>query len=203
MKAVASALGILAAGCAHGGPARNGPVDVSRSYARALDAGNVDEAWALSASLDREQFAERYADPLARHQRAQDVTRAADGQPSAKVTLEVTAKGWRVLEAPVAGLADEQQARDVLNRFLAALDSGDFQTVFSDLSAVWRARYTPERLKADFASEPVALSRVERIRAARAAAWDVTLAGPRLPLGEGKSLKLVREGGALKISALE
>ena len=42
-----------------------------------------------------------------------------------------------------------------------------------------------------------------RIRAALASRWEVTLAGPQLPLGEGKALKLVREGGALKVAALE
>jgi hypothetical protein len=170
-----------------------------------MDEGRVNDAWALSAPIDREQFLARYADPGVRKKRAEEVARAAGGQPSAAVALEVREHGWRVVEqpAPAAPLADEQQARALMNHFLAAVDSGDFETVFADLSASWRARYTPARLRADFAAEPVAGSRLMRIRAALAGRWEVTLAGPQLPLGEGKTLKLLREGGALKVAALE
>lgn len=196
---------LLLAGCVHSGPTSNGPEDVARSYARALEEGRLDDAWALSAPLDREQFAARYADPKVRKQRAEALALAAAGQPSAVVALEVRAQGWRVLEQPTAAaaLADEAQARERVDHFLAAIDRGDFEAVFADLSAAWRARYTPARLKADFTSEPAALSRLARIRAAREGRWEVTLAGPQLALGEGKALKLVREGGTLKVAALE
>lgn len=193
------------AGCVHAGPALNGPEDVARSYARALDEGRVDDAWALSAPLDRGQFAARYADPVVRRKRAEALTGAADGHPSAAIAIEAGPSGWRVIETqtPVAPLADEQQARALVNHFLTAIDSADFETVFADLSSTWRARYTPARLKDDFSSEPAAMSRLARIRAALPGHWELTTAGPQLPLGEGKTLKLLREGGALKVAALE
>ena len=193
------------AGCVHSGPAIDGPEGVARSYARALDEGRLDDAWALSAPLDRAQFGERYTDLAVAKRRAAEVTRAAQGQAIAAVALEVTGKGWRVIEAagPAAPLADEQQARALVAHFLAAIDGGDFETVFGDLSAAWRGRYTPARLKADFSSEPAAVARLQRIRAALAGRWEVTLAGPQLPVGEGKLLRLVREGGALKVAAIE
>ena len=200
-----SALGIAASGCVHSAPTPNGPEDIARSYARALNEGRVDDAWALSAPLDREQFAARYADKAARKKRASELLKAAEGQPSAGAALEVRPLGWRVIEEPaaVAPLAAEQQARDLVGHFLAAVDAGDFDSVFADLSASWRARYTPARLRDDFSNEPAAQSRLARIRAAVAGRWEVTGAGPQLPLGEGKALKLLREGGALKVSALE
>jgi hypothetical protein len=204
-KSLLSAWVMVAAGCVHGGPAPQGPEDVARSYARALEQGRVDDAWALSAPLDREQFAARYASEAARKSRADALREAANGKPSTAVALEVREKGWRVVEqtTPAAPLADDTQARTLVGHFLAAVDSGDFETVLGDLSASWRARYTPARLKADFSTEPAAASRLARIRTALAGRWEVTIAGPQLPLGEGKTLKLVREGEALKVAALE
>ena len=60
-----------------------------------------------------------------------------------------------------------------------------------------------ERLKADFQTEPAAAGRVARIRAALGGKWELTAAGPELPLGDGKRLKLQREGEALKVVGLE
>ncbi len=204
-KTLLSAFGILTAGCVHSAPALHGPEDVARSYARALQDGKIDEAWALSAPLDREQFNARYADASVRQARALALEQAAAGQPTAQVALEVKAQGWRVIEqpTPVAAAADEQLARERVEHFLAAVDGGDFDAVFADLSASWRARYTPARLKSDFTSEPAAQARLARIRAALSGKWQVTLAGPQLPLGEGKTLKLLREGDALKVAAIE
>lgn len=195
----------VVAGCVTAGPSPNGPEQVARAYAEALKAGKVDEAWALSAPLDREQFAQRYADPAARQKRADALLRAAEGQPVAQVQLEVREKGWRVVEATEkpAPLKDDEAARALVAHFLAAVDAGDFDAVFGDLASTWRARYTPARLKADFGAEPSAVARLQRIRAAVNGAWETTLAGPQLPLGDGRALKLLREGGALKVAALE
>ncbi len=178
---------------------------MARRYARALDEGRVDDAWALSAPLDRDQFAARYAEAGARRRRAYAIAHAAEGQPSAAVALEVRESGWRVIEppAPAALVADEELARALIAHFLAAVASGDFDSVLGDLAASWRAKYTPARLRSDFSTEPSAQIRLERIRAALPGRWEVTLAGPQLPLGEGKTLRLLREGGALKVAALE
>ena len=176
-----------------------------RAYTRALEAGRLDEAWALSASLDRDRFVERYSDPAVRHRRAEAVNHAADGQSAEAVGLEVRAAGWRVVETPAEAVPrdDELQARALVDHFLASVQSGDFEAVFADLCSSWRARYTPERLRADFSAEPAATERLRRIRAALAGKWELTPIGPELPLGDGKRLKLQREGEALKVVALE
>lgn len=196
---------IALAGCAHTAAAPNGPEQVARAYAQALREGRVDDAFALSVALTRDQFGQRYADAAARAARADAIAQAASGTPTAPVALEVRERGWRVVEATEAALplADDAAARAVVLHFLGAVDAGDFDAVFGDLSAAWRARYTPARLKADLAQEPAAAARLQRIRAALAGTWELTLAGPQLPLGEGRALKLLREGGALKVAALE
>lgn len=199
-KTFLAAIGLCAAACVH-----SPPEDALRSYARALEAGQLDEAWGWSTPLDHERFLERYADPAVRHQRAEQLNRTADGHPGAPVGLEAGPSGWRVVEAPtaIAPPDDEQQARALVDHFLGAAQSGDFEAVFRDLAASWRARYTPERLKADFTVEPAANERLQRIRAALPGKWELTGLGPQLPLGEGRRLKLQREGGALKVVALE
>lgn len=192
-------------GCVHVAASADGPEDVARRYAEALEQGRVKDAWALSAPLDRDQFVARYTDAASRKARADGVRQAAVGKPSQPVALEVKAEGWRVIEAPapVAAQADEKLARERVEHFLAAVDRGDFEAVFADLSATWRARYTPARLKADFTGEPAAVERLQRIKAALPGRWEVTLAGPQLPLGDGKALKLLREGDGFKVAALE
>ena len=200
-----SAIGLFAAACVHPGPSPHGPEDVVRSYARALAEGRLDEAWALSTPLDRDRFAERYADPRQRQRRADELLRAADGQTGAATALEAGPSGWRVVEAATAVAAgdDEAQARALVEHFLSAAKRGDFDAVFGDLAASWRARYTPARLKSDFAGEPGADGRLERIRAAQGGRWELTPVGPELSLGEGRRLRLQREGSALKVVALE
>ncbi len=199
-------LGFALAGCVTTAPTLNGPEHVARAYADALAQGRVDDAWALSAPIDRAQFAVRYADAAARARRAAEVRKAAEGQPDAAVALETRAQGWRVIEADferTVPLRDDEAARAVVAHFLAAVDAGDFDAVFADLAAPWRARYTPARLKSDFAAEPAVAERLARIRAAIGGAWVSTMAGPQLPLGDGRALKLQREGAALKVAALE
>ena len=201
-KTFLAALGFCVAACVH---LPSVAEDTMRAYARALEQGRLEEAWALSTSLDHDRFVERYRDPVVRHQRAEAALKAADGQPTEGLALESGATGWRVIEAPAPVVArdEEQQARTLVEHFLASVQSGDFDAVFSDLGATWRARYTPQRLKTDFTLEPAAVERLQRIRAALPGEWVLTAIGPELSLGEGQRLQLQREGEALKVVALE
>ncbi len=194
---------LLAAACVHGGPAPHGPEGVSRAYARALEAGQLDEAYALTSGLDRETFEARYSGQADRLRRAEEVRSAAQGT-SAPVKLELSGAGWRVVETPVAAEpSDAALAKQALEAFLAAVDAGDFEQAYQRLSAPLRARYTPERLKADFLGEPRARERLDRIRANLGGRWQLTADGAALPLGEGKKVRLSREGGELHVGALE
>lgn len=200
-----TALGLSAAACVHSGPSAHGPEGTARAYAQALEAGRLDAAWALSTPIDHERFLQRYADPAVRHRRAEALLTAAEGQPGVPLALEGSLAGWRVVEppTPAGGADDVLQAQALIEHFLAAVQSGDFDAVYTDLSASWRARYTPARLKSDFSSEPSATARLERIRAALPGSWELTATGPELALGAGLRLRLRREGGALKVVALE
>jgi len=197
------AAALLAAACVHGGAAPHGPEATSRRYALALQQNRLDDAFVLSAGLDREAFDGRYASGTDRDRRAQELLAAAEGQ-SAPVKLELSEAGWKVVEATAAAQpSDAAVARKTLEQFLAAVDAQDFNEAYRRLSAPLRARYTPERLKADFTAEPKAKERIERMRAALDGKWQLTADGATLPLGEGKRVRLTREGGELFVGAIE
>ncbi|MFT3836139.1 MAG: hypothetical protein QM723_03965 [Myxococcaceae bacterium] len=201
MRAIVLAL--VATACVHGGPAPHGPEASSRSYAQALEQGRLDDAYASTTGIDREAFDARYASAADRERRAKELLAAADGQP-APVKLELSGSGWKVVEATQAAEpSDAALAKKALETFLAAVDAQDFDKAYHRLSAPLRARYTPERLKADFSSEPKAKERLERIRASLDGKWQLTADGATLPLGEGKRVKLTREGGDLFVGAIE
>ena len=98
---------------------------------------------------------------------------------------------------PEASAGPEQ----ALRRFLAAAGEGDFARAHALLSARWRERVSPARLAADFEREPLARRRLELA----AAAGPVRQEGGRavLPVGPGRAVVLVEEGGAWKVDRLE
>lgn len=106
-------------------------------------------------------------------------------------------------EPPPAEAVDEGPAL-ALAAFVAAVDGGRFDEAYGLLSGRWRARLTPERLRDDLA-EGGALA-VDRLARARlAAGGSVRREGDlaRFPIGDGKAVRLVREGSGWKIDALE
>lgn len=92
---------------------------------------------------------------------------------------------------------------EVLSRFLDAAESGDFDAAYQMMSGSWRARYTPERLKQDFAREPLARERLARARAALSAPPLARDGWAEFPIGDGKSVRLIREEGVFRVVALE
>ncbi len=203
MRTAVVTIVVVFTACVHGGPAPHGPEASSRAYADALTQGRLDDAFASTAGIDREAFDARYASAADRQRRAKEVLAAADGQP-APVKLELSASGWKVVEPTVAAEpSDAAQAKKALEAFLTAVDAQDFDKAYKKLSAPLRARYTPERLKSDFFAEPKANERLERIRASLDGKWQLTADGATLPLGEGKRVRLTREGGDLFVGAIE
>ena len=116
--------------------------------------------------------------------------------------LELVRQGgeWRVADPP-----PEIAARKALERFLSAVESRNFEAVYGCLAQPLRDRYTPARLEKDFALEPESRDRVARVRKALDAkvALEVSREGARLPLGGGRAVRLVKEGGSYRIAALE
>ncbi len=195
------------ASCAHLGPAPAGPEAVARAYADALSAGHLDDALALSSGLDASRFRSCYSDAQVRERRAAEVRAAANGTAASSAALRLVfdSGAWRGAGAEPAARANVQsQAAAVLGAFLDATDAGDFEGALKLLAPSWRARYSQTRFKEDFAKEPLARERLARARAAlQSAAWIVASDGAQLPLGDGKAVRLTREGDSFRLVALE
>jgi hypothetical protein len=109
-----------------------------------------------------------------------------------------------VVPPPVAPVmaqanADELAQREIARRFVAALDARDFAAAHSLLFKPLRERYSVERLAADFAAEPLAAPRLEKVRAH----LDAPLHDGALEWGPGRFLRLAREGEGWRIASLE
>ncbi|MBF5040908.1 hypothetical protein FGE12_00790 [Aggregicoccus sp. 17bor-14] len=181
---------------------RPGPGDVAERYARALREGHVEDALALTAEPEAgaEAFRARYASAEARAERAAEV-RAELPQLEARspqLLLVQTPAGWRVREAGA-----DAAPRAALERFLEAAEAGRWPEAWSLLAGPLRARYTPERLGADFRAEPLARERLQRARAALPGPLVLEGAEARLELGQGRAVRLVREDGGYRVAALE
>ena len=182
-----------------------GPDTAAESYAQALRENRLDDAYALTtegyrARVPKEAFVARYADEVRRNERATAIFAAVPQLRARSGEIEAAREDglWRVEEVtPTEG------PREALGKFLDAVSSNDFESAYRMLAGPWRGRYTPARLKADFAAEPLAKERLERARAALAGDFVWRGETAELPVGEGKSVKLVREGGAFKVAALE
>jgi hypothetical protein len=190
---------VCAAGCVTAQP----PERIATAYAMALMEGRLDDAYALldpRQRPDREAFLAVYADDAQRITRAEAILKSLGElrATSPELTLVHDAEGWRVADPP-----PDLAPRQALERFVGAVDRRDFQQAYLLLSQSWRERYTPQRLEKDFAQEPLARERVERARAALAGPCAVTADGADFPLGDGKAVRLVKEGGAYKVAALE
>jgi hypothetical protein len=94
----------------------------------------------------------------------------------------------------------------VLSDFVAALDASRWAEAYALLSARWRARYTPERLAADWgAAGGVSRDAAARVSALLASGAAVPVQGreARLVVGDGKAALLVLEEGRWRVDALE
>ncbi|HTT71508.1 MAG TPA: hypothetical protein VMG32_09820 [Anaeromyxobacteraceae bacterium] len=111
--------------------------------------------------------------------------------------------------APLAreGPPPPAEPGEVLAAFSAALEAGRFELAYALLSARWRARETPARLASDLeASGAVGPDAIRRVRALLAAGARPVVRGGEeavLAVGEGEAARLVREGGAWRVDALE
>lgn len=190
--------------CAHLGPAPAGPEGVARAYAEALEQNRLDAALALSTGLDAKRFHALYGDAKIRSARAFAVRAAADGATGGALKLVLENGAWRVQELEPARPQVQEQAAAALTQFLDAAEAGQFEAALSLLSASWRNRYTARRFEDDFTREPLAKERLVRARTALGrGGWIVDAGGAQLPLGEGRAVRLEREGEAYRVVALE
>ncbi|HEX9401044.1 MAG TPA: hypothetical protein VF912_13120 [Anaeromyxobacter sp.] len=111
----------------------------------------------------------------------------------------------RAFPPPPSG-TDDGAAREVLGRFIRALDAGRFEEAHALLSARWRLAYTPGRLALDFrGGGGTAREAALRVAQALAAHAPLSLApdGGRLPVGGDRAAHLVVEGSGWRVDALE
>jgi hypothetical protein len=184
------------------GPA---PERVAARYAEALRDGKLDAAYELldeGSRPDAATFRAQYATEAARHARAEAILASLQAMRATSGEVELVRQGdaWRVADPP-----PQAAPRQALERFVSSVEGGDFQAAYLLLAQSWRDRYTPQRLEKDFALEPQAKDRVARVRAALGGKVEVEVSreGARLPLGNGRAVQLVKEGGGYKIAALE
>ncbi len=103
------------------------------------------------------------------------------------------------------GLGDDD-AREVLRRFSAAVVEGRTADALPLLSARWRERYTPARLATDLGGAgPAAREAAARVLHALDAGVALERAGDRarLPVGVDRAAVVVAEGGSWKVDAIE
>ncbi len=178
----------------------------ARAYAQALREGRLDDAWGHVSTtqreegLDEQSFRARYEDDGVRRARADEVEAAlAEGTLRADgLTLVREDDSWLVREESAL-----HPASRALERFLQAAEASDFEAAWAQLSSALRARYTPSQLAADFQAEPQAKARLERARASLAQGPRVEGDEAFFDLGEGRAVRLVREGDGWRVAALE
>jgi hypothetical protein len=192
---------LLVFGCAGAGT----PHATARAYADALRENRLVDAYELTTQEQRQSeslqaFSERYASAERRAARADEVVAAANASHVSLGAVELAKEGDRWA---VADLPPREGPREVVERFIRAVEGGDFGAAYHLLGGSWRARYTADRLRADFLSEPAARERLARAKSALSAQPTWTEAGVEFPIGEGRAVRLMREAGAFRIAALE
>lgn len=94
----------------------------------------------------------------------------------------------------------------MLLRFCDAAKGARWPEAWGLLSARWRTALTPEQLAADWAGAgPMAREAAERVEAQVRAGVPLTGAGRELQLrvAPGRAARLLEEGGAWRVDALE
>lgn len=100
--------------------------------------------------------------------------------------------------------ADALGPRGTLEQFLRAAGRGDFEIAYRLLASPLRARYTPARLAADYSAvRGLAHEKLARLQARGESSWRIGVDQASLPVGEGRSARLVREPEGWRIAALE
>jgi hypothetical protein len=170
------------------------PPSPAEAYAQALDAGQLEAAYALTtpafrAQVSEGQFRARFADPSARAARA---TAVRDGMGAlARAAPELF--GEPAAERPV----------EVVLRFGAAVRAGDFDQARTCLGAALRDRYTAELLARDYRSVPTAVALLDRALVAVEGVPVVDGDAVRFPLSGGGAVVVRREPDGWKLEALE
>lgn len=97
---------------------------------------------------------------------------------------------------------EADRARAAVAAFLAAVSAQDFDAALGCLGPPWTSRYTAPRLAQDFAAEPLARERIDRLARALPK-LTVDGASARVPIDEAHAATLARIDGHWKLITLE
>lgn len=105
--------------------------------------------------------------------------------------------------APVVAVDAQAPMRAVVRAFVAAAEAKEFEVVRGLLVRSLRERYSGALLARDFGAEPLAAARVAQIKAKVDGAFVERGESATLSWAEGRAVRLAREEGEWRISALE
>jgi hypothetical protein len=203
---------LAAAGCTpHAAP---GPVDTLHAFADAVRAGRTDDAYALMSAdykktHDRDTFArslgpadQRAAGRLAKGRvelRAE--VELSDGE---RLALVQEADGWRFARDPL-DLYPQRAPDEALRSFVRAVERKRWEVVLRFIPQRFRATITADSLKQRWEGDGAAEMKAQLDAAKAHFDEPMELAGDeaRLPVGERKQVKLIREEGLWRVETLE
>jgi hypothetical protein len=209
MRALAAVL--LLAGCR----SPKGPGDTLDTYLKAVAAGRNAEAYALLSSDYR-----RGHDQPTFERGLSDKERKAAGEKlrGAHVTLKAEVAlpdgdalplvledgAWRFARDPL-DFYPQRTPAEALRSFIRAVEHARWEVVLRFVPQRSRAGVTADRLRERWAGEKreEIRAQLEAARAHLTEPFELTGDEARLPIGERKQVKLVREDGLWKLEALE
>jgi len=211
---VAAAPLVVAAGACHAPPEK--AVD---AYLDAVARGRVDDAYALLSteykkSHDRAAFA-RAVSPADQKAAQRRTTRGGRVAYEAEVTLDDGARAslvfedgaWRLARDPL-DVYPQGQPPEALRAFIRAVDNRRWDVVLRFVPSRYRASITVDKIRAQWesAAERATLAaQLAEIRRHLDEPFEIAAGGDeaRLPLGDRKAVRLLREDGVWKVEALE
>jgi hypothetical protein len=202
----------VAAGCPHRAP--SGPEETLRAFADAVHAGRTDAAYALmSAEYKRNHDRDAFARSLGpAEQRA--AARLRDGKIELRAEVELgdgerlalveERDGWRIARDPL-DFYPQRAPDEALRSFLRAVERKRWNVVLRFIPQRFRATITSDTLKQRWEGAQAAElhAQVAVVRAHLEEPMELSGDEARLPVGERKQVKLVREDGLWKVETLE
>lgn len=212
LRALPLVVAVAVAGCAHRPP--EGPQATLRAFAAAVQAGRVDDAYALMSAdyrrtHDRDAFA-RSLGPDAKRAAAQLSGRAlelhaevelADGE---RLELVDEPDGWRFARDPL-DLYPQRTPDEALRSFMRAVERKRWDVALRFVPQRYRGTITADSLKARWEGDHAAelKQQLDAVRAHLDEPMELAGDEARLPVGERKQARLIREDGRWKIETLE
>jgi hypothetical protein len=202
----------VAASCGHRAP--TGPDETVRAFAAAVAAGRIDDAYALmSADYKRSHDRDAFAHSLAPAER-RALGRLSDGRVQLRAEVELSdgerlalvdePEGWRFAHDPL-DLYPQRAPDEALRSFVRAVERKRWDVVLRFIPNRYRATLTADSLQQSWEGDRKA-ELLAQLAAAKAHLDEpVELSGDeaRLPLGERKQVKLIREDSVWKVETLE